>query len=45
MFQHMFEPSSIVAFRLLVVLAQASAAILVVVTIAGIRRWVRGLVS
>jgi len=37
--QHMFDPASIVAFRLLVVLAQTGGAVLIVSAIIAIRRW------
>ena len=39
MVEHMFDPSSIVAFRLLIVLTQAGGAALIVTTIIVIRRW------
>jgi nitrate/nitrite-specific signal transduction histidine kinase len=40
MFQHLFDPSSIVAFRLLVVLAQAGGAVVVLTVIFAVRRWI-----
>ncbi|MFI4982248.1 MAG: hypothetical protein ACHQIO_18015 [Nevskiales bacterium] len=39
MFARMFDPSSVLAIRLLIVLTQAGAALLIVTTIIAIRRW------